>query len=424
MHARRRNPADRPELKAKDGDNSNSDNYDDHQIDLEHDDSESERNYDGLINVTAGNVVESGAQMGTRYDNGRGHNTKAKELSFVVWNIEGLLPKLEFGDFISYLEQYAIIGLVETWMTDADKLRGILPNYKSHFCPAKPSEVWGRSMSGIAVFCRKEQSPHVKRMYTDCDSCIFLLFSKQLLKQEKDLLYICTYIPPNDSPSYKNKSYKGIELLEEELTNVDYNIQSVNILLAGDFNARIAEVNEFVNETSNIPELEEFNDVLNSDIDTPRKSQDKTVNRFGRELINLCKSYALYIINGRYGVDKNIGDYVCSVIDYFIASKNVFDFVNSFEVATPAESKHFPLCLVLNLEWSRIHVDNERDNIYYRYNTRSSDEIKQTLREAIDTDCFTQLENDAGNIEININDIMTRFMKIVYTSIGSCKHNT
>ena len=85
------------------------------------------------------------------------------------------------------------------------------------------------------------------------------------------------------------------------------------------------------------------------------------------------------------------------------------------------------MCLVLNLEWSRIHestVDNEHDNIYYRYNTRSSDEIKQTLREAIYTNCFTQLENYFGNIEININDIMTRFMKIVYTFIDSCKHNT
>ena len=55
-------------------------------------------------------------------------------------------------------------------------------------------------------------------------------------------------------------------------------------------------------------------------------SQDKKINEYGRKLVNLCISSNLRIINGRLGMDRDIGKYNCikkngsSVVDYILCS--------------------------------------------------------------------------------------------------------
>ena len=59
------------------------------------------------------------------------------------------------------------------------------------------------------------------------------------------------------------------------------------------------------------------------------------INTFGHMLIQLCSAHNVYIGNGRKGKDKFIWKQTCknsTVIDYFILSSNVFQFVNEFEV--------------------------------------------------------------------------------------------
>ena len=55
-------------------------------------------------------------------------------------------------------------------------------------------------------------------------------------------------------------------------------------------------------------------------------SEDKKVNNYGKELIDLCISSRLRILNGRIGMDKEQGTFTCgtprgsSVVDYSVAS--------------------------------------------------------------------------------------------------------
>ena len=79
-------------------------------MDLEHDNSGNELNYDELVYVTASNADDR---------------------------------------------------LVETWVIDADKLSGILPDHISYICPVKLSGGC-RSVPGIAVFCRRKPFPRIK----------------------------------------------------------------------------------------------------------------------------------------------------------------------------------------------------------------------------------------------------------------------
>ena len=61
---------------------------------------------------------------------------------------------------------------------------------------------------------------------------------------------------------------------------------------------------------NNMPDLEEYDEIINScDGVRKRVSCDKTVNKFGKELINFCIAYSLLIINGRNGYDEGIGNF-------------------------------------------------------------------------------------------------------------------
>ena len=76
-----------------------------------------------------------------------------------------------------------------------------------------------------------------------------------------------------------------------------------------------------------------------------RSSCDKMINKFGSDLIELCKTYSLRILSGRTGSDKQIGEYTFigpngnNVIDYGICS------VDLFEIGTRTESCHSPIII-------------------------------------------------------------------------------
>ena len=93
-----------------------------------------------------------------------------------------------------------------------------------------------------------------------------------------------------------------------------------------------------------------------TDIPLKRVSEDRVFNRFGSELLDFCKQTGVRILNGRTGVDGDIGKctYVSgagrSLVDYVIASPHIFSLVDTFNVDDPnILSDHcivnFSLCL-------------------------------------------------------------------------------
>ena len=79
-------------------------------------------------------------------------------------------------------------------------------------------------------------------------------------------------------------------------------------IVAVDCNCRVAErpdyvenVNEFINDL--LPDGYVSDDILS------RKSQDKTVNEYGRSLLEFYKASGLRILNGILGVDGSVGKY-------------------------------------------------------------------------------------------------------------------
>ena len=86
-----------------------------------------------------------------------------------------------------------------------------------------------------------------------------------------------------------------------------------------------------------------------------RFSQDKkNVDNHGKLLLELCKAVGMLILNGRLGADKGIGrctriaDNSSSVVDYVIATPDLFDHIDQFQVNSKfPESDHLPISFSL-----------------------------------------------------------------------------
>ena len=84
-----------------------------------------------------------------------------------------------------------------------------------------------------------------------------------------------------------------------------------------------------------------FPDDYVTDSPLHRVSEDRGFNYNGSQLLDLCQQTGLRILNGRVGLDKNIGKYTFvgsqgkSAVDYVIASQDLFPSVCTFAVDDP-----------------------------------------------------------------------------------------
>ena len=118
-------------------------------------------------------------------------------------------------------------------------------------------------------------------------------------------LYLCGIcIPPLNSTHYNNE----YEHLESEINLLT---DKGKILIMGDYNSRTSTGVDFISDDE---VSQHMSDILpenyKSDIYLSRKSQDKILNSQGKELLNLCASAQLRMLNGRY-VGDILGNMTC-----------------------------------------------------------------------------------------------------------------
>ncbi|CAB3984539.1 Hypothetical predicted protein, partial [Paramuricea clavata] len=145
------------------------------------------------------------------------------------------------------------------------------------------------------------------------------------------------------------------ELLQENIYKFS---KSGNIILCGDFNARLGTLDDYVHEMEGVtfPTT-----VLTGSIE-PRKSRDIHINTYGKSLAELCCGNELIILNGRTKGDY-IGQFTChtysgaSVVDYTVVSSEILQSIKHFTVSSITEfSHHCFLSFALEAE-PRLGVD-------------------------------------------------------------------
>ena len=257
-------------------------------------------------------------------------------------NVHGLnADKCEDEDFLSYVNRYDIIGFAEI-LGDAPRN---LPNFSPPLSvKATKRKRRGRPSGGIAIYC----NPYIGKNITVVQKSAFSIWLRldSTYFGLKNNTHICfCYIKPYYTI---DESELVFSKLHGEITHFK---EMGEIILCGDFNARTSGLTDFIpndDSSENINEYPVPSD-YHADLPLSRQNLDKSCNLHGNLLINICKDLQLRLLNGRF-LGDSLGYFTFynfngqSVVDYMIASQNIFYDIDHFIVHCPIEfSDH---CLI------------------------------------------------------------------------------
>ena len=160
-------------------------------------------------------------------------------------------------------------------------------------------------------------------------------------------------MPPQDTTYIcKGCDNNYVDMLKDLVANLS---PKGTVGVCGDLNARTGTL-------SDVPDISLNSDPLciSNDLSFPiwtsesslssRYSMDVKTNNYGKELLLLCQSSGLRIVNGRYSLDKHVGKFTCykdngqSVVDYLLAQENLFNSLLLFEIGEKwPDSDHCPV---------------------------------------------------------------------------------
>ena len=198
-----------------------------------------------------------------------------------------------------------------------------------------------RKSGGIGIYVKNELFDYVSPLDSQSDYCAWIKLSKKYTKLKQDVAICICYVPPQSSKYYNEDDFT---LLEQEV--MSYCSEFEYVFITGDLNAQTASMSDFTcpdtsldkyldldQETINYFDQEAF--LQRNNILVNRSSKDTKTNNTGHRIVELCKNNNLFILNGRFGDDSNIGNFTFrdqSVIDYTISSKAGFDILNNFKI--------------------------------------------------------------------------------------------
>ena len=253
------------------------------------------------------------------------------------WNMEGMrlsgsYPKTEDPKFLEIVKQHDIICLTETHCGEEQKIT--IHGYRCfQICRAK-SKKSKRYHGGIAVLYKESLKPGLKFLQHKNNDYAWIKLSKHFFNISKDTYMCVAYIPPENSPVYKARGQNTLEFIEKDIMYY-YNLGSV--ILVGDLNARTGTELDFIENDVEKHQTDnnEFY-ILDKNI-VQRNSEDKTLCKRGKTLIELCNTAQIRIINGRCIGDIQ-GQFTCfkyngsSVVDYLITDETNMKNIKYFEV--------------------------------------------------------------------------------------------
>lgn len=267
----------------------------------------------------------------------------------------------------------------------------LFKNFSVYTHDGKKLSVQGRLSGGILVLVRKDISHFVTKVDIDTDNTLIFHVDKRAIEMEKDLMIVCTYLPPYDSKFWQTSKHGfGIELLEKTLLDLHEKYDNFQFLICGDLNARTASRNVLLHSEDDIEPDNVSN--FSKDTDFPRQSDDQEINRFGEQLLEFCGLFECMILNGLSerqfdGGCTYVGQSGSSAVDYFIVSCSLYidNLIKHFGIDARVESDHLPIRLVLG------------QNLNHRLNTavlnRSQDNVTKKVcwdkdKESHFVDCF------------------------------------
>ena len=210
---------------------------------------------------------------------------------------------------------------------------------------------------------------------------------------KSDIFLANVYLPPLQSQKKINED--DMLILENEVRKYS---NLGDVILAGDFNARTGLLNDYIeNDSFDNQYLDNY------DIDQTfpkRNNSDLKINKLGEEIVQLCISNKLRILNGRKTGDLNgkITSYQrlgSSTIDYGIVDEKLWKDILAFEIEslTPY-SDHCPISLKLATKLYQPENKNKSKKNKKHVNTNNNHRIGYTWKNTSGEDFKSALNHD------------------------------
>jgi hypothetical protein len=171
-----------------------------------------------------------------------------------------------------------------------------------------------RYFGGLGILIKKNIRKGISVLQNTNTEFQWLKLKKDFFQFKTDIYLCLVYIPP-----HTQNNIDILELMEKDI--IKYRGMG-DIILTGDFNARTGNEPDYIkgDSASHIPITKNLYDIDLAVGD--RHSRDNTIDSRGKDLLEICISHKLRIINGRIFGDS-FGKFTChnyagsSVVDYF-----------------------------------------------------------------------------------------------------------
>lgn len=327
------------------------------------------------------------------------------------------------------INRHDITAIYETWDTTGEIVNKLGGKCSCETQKAVRLARYGRPSGGVAVYIKEQLHSGISRVCCDFEFGILLCFERAFFNLSMDILCFFLYIPPEGSNRYTGE-LNGIEILRQKILEVSVDFPNHQLIITGDLNARTGNELDYIlnDDISYIPNTDAY---VESSFNIKRKSKDKTVNNFGKTLLDTCKEFGIHIVNGRKGKDLE-GDFTFmssrgeSVIDYVVTTPDIFDLIDDFEIMQEDLSNHFPLLILLNCgKYSR--SQNEHDNVKttnfvrYRWSEDGVERFVQLMGDDTSSMNYVQYENLVNDCRIN--EAVELLISVIHRASVNMKQN-
>ena len=343
-------------------------------------------------------------------------------------NVNGSFQtKLETDEFVNNLKMYDVLFISETWANEMNELD--IEGFCKPICKFRKRKRFGkRDSGGLCVYFRHEIIGGVEEIKWDFEDGLVFKLKGSFFGWENDSFFlICICMRSNQST--RENINDGINCYDELLEKLSIVPENDDIIVVGDFNARISDrleclletrdLNDFIQQDSSIDLVDTGNrnvileeDFINNDMSVLRMNKDKSVNDYGHKLINLCKTSDLCILNGRAFEDKGKGKLTfCnkngkSTIDFVLASKYALYKLCYFDIL-PFNVFSDHSIITFNIKIQTVYHNNigessdttKKSSFITKWNSDFKDDFCSNLNGEDTIDYFNELSEKCASVE-------------------------
>ena len=232
------------------------------------------------------------------------------------------------------------------------------------------------------MFIKDHLTNKVTPVQTDREYSIWVKIKKELFRGQDDVFLSCLYMNPHKNNADDSKKF---QVLQDEVMQFQ---QKGLIIFTGDLNARTGKTIDYI-----LPDRHNF---LDEDEESEhqlfpeRNSEDAKTDNRGEELLELCKSLNLVILNGRkpgdmFGKVTSIQPNGCSVVDYVISDFEIFGSISMLKVGKYSPwlldhcALHFDISNAEGVDLDESSSTKEKVPIQYRWDEDSREKFLKSL---------------------------------------------